>query len=266
MPESTVFITGAAAGIGRATALTFAAAGYHVGAYDIDETGLASLAKEITAKGAKVTTGVLNVTDHEQMVTRLAEFDAAAGGRLDILINNAGILVAGPFEDMPIEVHRREIDVNVGGVISGTLAAFPYLKKTRGAQVVNLCSASAIYGQAELATYSASKFAVRGLTEALDLEWKRYDIRVIAMWPLFVQSAMTANISTGTTNSLGIKLTTQDVADGIFKATQDRSKLTQDLLHKVHFPVGTPSKALALGSRFSPAWLTRRVNKKLANT
>ena len=109
MSQPTVFITGAAAGIGRATALTFAGAGYHIGAYDIDETGLASLAKEVQAKGAKVTTGILDVTDHDQMVTRLKEFDEAAGGRLDILINNAGILLAGAFEDMAIEDRKSVV-------------------------------------------------------------------------------------------------------------------------------------------------------------
>lgn len=257
----TVFITGAAAGIGRSTALKFARAGYLVGAYDIDETGLASLGKAITSSGGRVVTGTLDVTDPQQWEDRLKEFDAEADGRLDVLINNAGILVAGRFEEMPIEVHKRQIDINFNGVVYGTLAAFPYLKATKGAQVVNLCSASAIYGQPELVTYGATKFAVRGVTEALDLEWAEYDISVKAMWPLFVQTAMTQGVSTGTTNSLGIKLTADDVSQAIFDATRPSKRL----LHKVHFPVGIQSKALSLGSRFSPAWLTREVNRRLAH-
>lgn len=76
-----VFITGAAAGIGRVTALKFAAKGYTVGGYDVDEAGLASLRDEITKLGATAVTGHLDVTDHDQMVTRLDEFVAAAGGR-----------------------------------------------------------------------------------------------------------------------------------------------------------------------------------------
>nr|WP_072804027.1 SDR family oxidoreductase [Rhodococcus yunnanensis] len=257
-----MFITGAAAGIGRSTALKFARSGYLVGAYDIDETGLASLSKEVVAAGGRVVTGVLDVTNPQQWEERLKEFDAESGGRLDILINNAGILVAGRFEEMPLEVHKRQIDINVNGVLYGTLAAFPYLKATPGAQVVNLCSASAIYGQPELVTYGASKFAVRGITEALDLEWAEHDISVKAMWPLFVDTAMTKGVSTGTTNSLGIKLTPNDVSEGIFKATRPSRRV----LHKVHFPVGIQSKALSLGSRFSPAWLTREVNRRLSHT
>ncbi|MBY6412581.1 SDR family oxidoreductase [Rhodococcus sp. BP-252] len=267
MPTPSVFITGAAAGIGRSTALKFARSGYLVGAYDIDETGLASLSKEVTSRGGRIVTGVLDVTDPQQWEKRLKEFDVEADGRLDVLINNAGILVAGPFEEMPLEVHKKQIDINFNGVVYGTLAAFPYLKVTRGAQVVNLCSASAIYGQPELVTYGATKFAVRGVTEALDLEWKKYDISVKAMWPLFVQTAMTKDVSTGTTSTLGIKLTADDVSQAIFDATRPAKGLRQrPLLHKVHFPVGLQSKALSLGSRFSPAWLTREVNRRLSHT
>lgn len=257
-----MFITGAAAGIGRSTALKFARSGYLVGAYDIDETGLASLSRAITSTGGRVVTGTLDVTQPEQWKERLEEFAVEADGRLDVLVNNAGVLVAGRFEEMPLELHKRQIDINFNGVVYGTLAAFPYLKATRGAQVVNLCSASAIYGQPELVTYGATKFAVRGITEALDLEWAEYDISVKAMWPLFVQTAMTKDVSTGTTNSLGIKLTADDVSEAIFNATQPSKRL----VHKVHFPVGLQSKALSLGSRFSPAWLTREVNRRLSHT
>ena len=92
------FITGAAAGIGRTTALTFDAKGYTVGAYDIDEVGLKSLADEIDNLGARAITGHLDVTDTDEMAQRVAEFAKAAGDRLDVMINNAGILLACPFE------------------------------------------------------------------------------------------------------------------------------------------------------------------------
>ena len=109
------------------------------------------------------------------------------------------MLSSGRFEEIPLETQRRIVDVNVYGAMAGLHTAFPYLRDTPRAQVVNLCSASAIYGQPELATYSATKFAVRGLTEALELEWRRYGIRVIAMWPLFVQTAMVDGMETDST-------------------------------------------------------------------
>ncbi|SEH51545.1 NADP-dependent 3-hydroxy acid dehydrogenase YdfG [Mycolicibacterium rutilum] len=259
-----VFITGAAAGIGRATALTFARKGYVVGGYDIDEVGLKTLADEIDQMGGSSQTGHLDVTDSDEMARCVGEFAEAAGGRLDVMINNAGILRAGRFEELDVAGHLKEIDINTKGVVNGLYAAFPYLRDTRNSVVVNLSSASAIYGQAELANYSATKFFVRGITEALDIEWSRHGIRVIAMWPLYVQTAMTDNIKTGTTDSLGIRLTAQDIADAIVAATEPSA--LRRALHQVHFPVGSQTKVLVAGSRFSPAWLTRLVNKKLAHS
>jgi NAD(P)-dependent dehydrogenase (short-subunit alcohol dehydrogenase family) len=262
--QKSVFITGAAAGIGRATALTFARHGFTVGGYDIDEVGRKTLADEVDRRGATAVIGHLDVTDPDEMAQRVSEFASAAGGRLDVMINNAGILRAGRFEEMDIAGHLKEIDINTKGVVNGLYAAFPFLKSTPNAVVVNLASASAIYGQAELANYSATKFFVRGITEALDLEWHRYGIRVIAMWPLYVQTAMLENVKTGTTESLGIRLTAQDIADAIVAATEP-SKLRR-AIHQVHFPVGSQTKVLAVGSRFSPGWLTRLVNKRLAHS
>ncbi|MFD0365528.1 SDR family oxidoreductase [Nocardia sp. GCM10030253] len=255
MSAPTVFITGAAAGIGRATALLFATHGYYVGAYDIDEVGLTRLAGDITGAGGTVRTGVLDVTNNTHWVERLAEFGADAG-RLDILINNAGILRAGPFESLEPAVHQAIVDVNLGGVINGTHAAFPLLRDTPGAQVVNLCSASAIYGQPELASYGATKSAVKNLTEALDLEWERHDIRVIAVWPLFVATAMVEGVATASTKSLGVRLTAEDVATGIWEATRKRGRLP-----KVHYEIGTQAKVLAAAAKYAPNWAVRTANK-----
>ncbi|BBW99217.1 short-chain dehydrogenase [Mycolicibacterium moriokaense] len=264
MTHKTVFITGAAAGIGRATALAFARKGFTVGGYDIDEVGLKTLADEIDGLGTEAIVGHLDVTDADEMAQRVGEFVRAAGDRLDVMINNAGILRAGRFEEMDIAGHHKEIDINAKGVVNGLYAAFPHLRTTPNAVVVNLASASAIYGQAELANYSATKFFVRGITEALDLEWERHGIRVIAMWPLFVQTGMLDNVKTGTTESLGIRLTAQDIADAIVAATEP-SKLRR-AIHQVHFPVGAQTKVLAAGSHFSPGWLTRLINKRLAHS
>ncbi len=263
MPDTrAVFITGAAAGIGRATALTFARNGYLVGGFDVDEVGLKSLADEIDALDAKAVTGHLDVTDPDETAQRVSEFAEAAGDRLDVMINNAGIMKTGPFEEIAVSAHLKEIDINTKGVVNGLHAAFPYLKDTPNSVVVNLASASAIYGQPELANYSATKFFVRGITEALDIEWGRYGIRVIAVWPLYVKTAMTQSIKTGTTESLGIRLTAQDVADAILAAVEP--SYLRRMIHQVHFSVGAQTKVSAVGARFTPAWLLRLVNKRLA--
>lgn len=265
MPNSrAVFITGAAAGIGRATALTFARRGFTVGAFDIDEVGLKTLADDIEDLGVRAVTGHLDVTDPAEMAQRIGEFAQTTGGRLDVMINNAGILRAGRFEQLDVAGHHREIDINTKGVVNGLHAAFPYLRATANSVVVNLASASAIYGQAELANYSATKFFVRGITEALDVEWSRHGIRVIAMWPLYVQTGMLEDVHTGTTDSLGVRLTAQDIADAIAAAVEPSA--LRRALHQVHFPVGVQAKVFSAASHFSPAWLVRLINKRLAHS
>ena len=257
----TEFISGAAAGIGRATALEFARRGYRVGAYDVDLGGLATLRDEITSRGGEVAIGQLDVTEASDWAEQLAAFTGSSR-RLDILVNNAGVLSSGRFEDIPLAEQRRMVDINFYGAMAGLHTAFPYLRDTAGAQAVNLCSASAIYGQPELAIYSATKFGVRGLTEALELEWRRYGIRVIAMWPLFVQTAMVDGVETGSTKSLGVHLTPDDVAAAIYSATHPG----REWLPKVHYPVGRQTKLFAGLAQVSPNWVQRLMNKTVSRS
>ncbi len=259
-----MLVTGAAAGIGRATVERLLAAGCRVGAYDVDTAGLATLADDqadAVADG-RLVTGRLDVTDATAWGERLAEFTAPVGGVLDVLVNNAGILSSGRFEEIPLARQRLMVDINVGGVLNGCHAAHPYLVAAPNPQVVNLCSASAIYGQAELATYSATKFAVRGLTEALDLEWADQGIRLTALWPLFVDTGMVVGMDTGTTRSLGVRLTAVDVADAVLEAIDaPRRRLGRGL----HRGVGRQARAMLSASSLTPAWALRAVNARYAS-
>jgi NAD(P)-dependent dehydrogenase (short-subunit alcohol dehydrogenase family) len=259
MTES-LFITGAGRGIGLAIVRRFASAGYAIGAVDVDEVALASLKTEVAQKNWDVWTSPMDVTDYAAWQSTLRAFVDTTDGRLHILVNNAGVLASGPFVDIPPARHGQIIDVNVTGVVYGCHAAFPYLRKTSGARVLNMCSASAIYGQPELASYSASKFAVRGLTEALELEWQPHGIAVMALWPLFVDTAMVTGMDMGTTRSLGVNLTPDDVAGAAWEALHRRSPTS-----KVHVPVGRQTKAAYYLSQLSPAWLTRLTNKRIAH-
>ena len=96
----------------------------------------------------------------------------------------------------------------------------PYLKQASFARVINLSSASAIYGQADLASYATSKFAVRGLTEGLDIEWQKYGIRVFDVMPLFVSTAMVKDMQAESIKKMGVHLKAEDVAQDIFKLAQ----------------------------------------------
>ncbi len=264
MSERTVLVTGAASGIGRATALGFAARGWRVGAFDIDP-GVGRMT------GPRMITGTLDVRDAAQWEAALALLTETSGGRLDALVNNAGILQSGAFVDIPLADQQRTVEVNVIGVLNGCHTAHRYLKATPGSHVVNLCSASAIYGQPELATYSATKFAVRGLSEALDLEWGP-QITVSAVWPLFVDTSMVEGMDVGAQRKLGVRLSAQDVADviiDIVEPADGRIPMVRTLSHSlprtVHRAVGAQAKALLASSAIGPSWLNRLVNKRLGS-
>lgn len=251
-----VLITGAAAGIGRATAQAFLAQGWFVGAVDVDEVGLASLRQEASA--SSLFTGRLDVTNTEQWQQILEQFWMAAGERLDVLVNNAGILSSGQFSDIPLSRHQQIMRINVEGVLNGCHLGFPYLARTPNSTVINLSSASAIYGQPNLASYSASKFAVRGLTEALNIEWQTHGIAVRSIWPLFVQTGMVTGMDIASVRSMGVHLTATDVAKAILAAVDNRGA------NPVHITVGWQTKLVDFAAKLSPSWLNRTVNQWLA--
>ena len=253
MTAKTIFITGAAAGIGAATARLFAKQGWFVGLFDIDQVGLAKLQQEL---GTNVCmTGLLNVADEQQWQQALDSFFSKTG-RLDVLLNNAGILASGNFSEIPLKRQHQLLDVNVQGVMNGCYSAFPYLQQTANSRVINLCSASALYGQPSLAVYSATKFAVRGLTEALDLEWSTQGIRVMDVLPLFVQTNMVNNMDADSIKNMGVHLTAEDVAQTIYQAATYQGKLP-----KVHWTVGLPTRLFYAVSGAAPDWLSRGINQ-----
>ena len=181
MDRQSIFISGAASGMGRATARLFGEKDWFVGAYDVDEAGLASLEKELGAENCIVRR--LDVTDKADYDAAVAEFSKKTDGQLDILFNNAGIGESGWFEDVPYEDALRVIQVNFIGVINGIYAALPLLKQTVGSLCFTTSSSSATYGMPRIAVYSATKFAVKGLTEALSLEFERHGVRAADVLP-----------------------------------------------------------------------------------
>lgn len=256
MMQQAIFITGAGTGIGAAVAQLFLTKGWKVGLYDINQTAVTELAQQYTAQQAHA--GFLDVTNADNWRTALQDFFGWSG-RLDVLLNNAGILFSGPFEQTDLSKHASTFAVNVQGVMNGCHTALPFLQQTAGARVINMSSASAIYGQADLASYSASKFAIRGLTEALDIEWRKYNIRVLDVMPLFVKTNMVTDMNAGSVKKLGVRLTAQDVAAVIYKAA------TAPASHaKTHWPVGLPTKLMYSFSGMAPAAFVRKINQKIS--
>ena len=186
--QKSIFITGAASGIGRATALLFAEKGWFVGAVDVNEDGLASLSKEIGSDNCF--THVLNVTDRAAFEQVLKKFSRHTSGKLDLLFNNAGIGVFGSFDEVPYEDHMAVIQVNLIGVVNGIYTALPMLKATENSLCFTTSSSAATYGSPNLAIYAATKHAVKGLTEALSVEFSRFNVRVADVLPLVIHTAI----------------------------------------------------------------------------
>jgi NAD(P)-dependent dehydrogenase (short-subunit alcohol dehydrogenase family) len=181
-----IFITGGASGIGRATAKLFAERGWFVGAYDIDETGLASLAAELGPE--QCLTRRLDVSDKADYDAAMAEFSEATDGRLDLLFNNAGIGAGGWFEEVPYEVAMRVLEVNFIGVMNGAYAGAPLLKQTPNSLFFSTSSSAGIFGMPRTGIYAASKFAIKGLTEALSVEYARFGGRAADVLPALIDT------------------------------------------------------------------------------
>jgi NAD(P)-dependent dehydrogenase (short-subunit alcohol dehydrogenase family) len=182
-----VFITGAASGMGRETAKLFAAKGWFVGAADVNEAGLATLVQELGSENCW--TAKLDVRSKTEFDATLAAFFAKAG-RLDLLFNNAGVGESGWFEDVPYDAAMRVVQINFVGALNGAYAALPYLKKTPNSMLFSTSSSSATYGMPRIAVYAATKHAVKGLTEALSVEWARHGIRVADVLPGLIDTAI----------------------------------------------------------------------------
>ena len=217
-----IFVTGAASGIGRATAQLFAERGWYVGAHDVDEGGLATLRAELGAEACL--TRRLDVRDKVDYDRTVAEFGEATQGRMDILFNNAGIGEGGWFEEVPYEATVRVLEVNLLGVVNGIYAALPLLKATEGSLCFSTSSSSATYGMPRLAMYSATKFAVKGLTEALSLEFERHGVRVADVLPGIIDTPIldTQLVASEADDQVG-RIRDAATPDGAFRMMPPRS-------------------------------------------
>lgn len=181
-----IFITGAASGMGLETARLFANEGWFVGAFDVNQIGLERLEGELGAANCLIRR--LDVTDREDYRAALDAFAAATGGTLDLLFNNAGIGRGGPFADQPWDDVLSVVQVNFVGVLTGIHLAIPLLKATPGSLCFTTSSSSATYGMPMIAVYSATKHAVKGLTEALAIELKPHGVRVADVLPALIDT------------------------------------------------------------------------------
>jgi NAD(P)-dependent dehydrogenase (short-subunit alcohol dehydrogenase family) len=250
-----IFITGGASGIGLATAQLFASRGWRVGIADVNEVALAAAAATLPAGSASY---VMDVRDREAWVATLDDF--TAGGGLDVLHNNAGIGTGGAIATTSFDDLDRVVAINLVGVLNGTKIGHAYLARTPGSCLLNTASASAIYGSAGLATYSATKFGVRALTEALDGEWAKDGIRVRSIVPSFIETPLLDGVASGsnrtireTVTAAGMELTpVEAVAEAAWAAVHGDA---------VHTYVGKTARRMAFAARWMPGALRKRMRR-----
>ncbi|MBD6618777.1 SDR family oxidoreductase [Komarekiella sp. 'clone 1'] len=177
-----VVITGASSGLGEATARHLSAKGAIVvlGARRVDR--IQSLADELTSNGSKALAITTDVTDCDQ-VKKLVDAAVEKYGRIDAIVNNAGLMPQAPLERLKIDEWNRTIDVNIKGVLYGIAAVLPYMKEQKAGHIINVSSVAGHKVNPGGAVYSATKHAVRVLSEGLRQEVKPYNIRTTVISP-----------------------------------------------------------------------------------
>jgi short-subunit dehydrogenase len=183
-----VVITGASSGIGRATALAFAKRGDHVVLAARDAETLAPIDKECEAEGALALAVATDVTD-EQAVRTLAETAIAHFGRVDVWVNNVGVGAVGLFDETPMAAHRRVIESNLLGHMHGAHAIVPHFRERGRGVLINMISLGGWVPSPYASAYSASKFGIRGFSEALRAELSGLPrVHVCEVYPTFVDT------------------------------------------------------------------------------
>jgi len=253
MTQKSLFITGAAQGIGKATASIFIAQGWSVGIFDINKS---NLNKTVAELGDQAIGYLGSVTNESEITQALQSFTALHEGKLDLLINNAGILYTGEFYNMDFADNKAIFDVNVTGLMRVTHLAFPYLKKSAQSRIVNVASLSCMSGIPQVAAYAASKAAVKSLTESFSVTFAKHGIIVNDVLPHIANTKMVQDNKPGlgVKKASDIKLTPEQVAAVIWKAAHG---------NRLHCTVGIDAWVLYHTSRFIPRKLILKIVKSI---
>ncbi|MBC8315646.1 MAG: SDR family oxidoreductase [Bacteroidales bacterium] len=186
MKDKVVIITGAASGIGRALAFECAKRGAKLAIADMNSEKLADCGEQLAKKGTEVLHAITNVSN-ESDCKNLVEQTVDKFGRIDVLINNAGISMRALFEETSLDVLRKVMDVNFWGTVYCTKFALPYLLKSQGS-VTGISSVAGYKGLPGRTGYSASKFAMQGFLEVIRIENMKKDLHVLIAVPGFTST------------------------------------------------------------------------------
>ena len=205
-------ITGGSRGLGRATALAFAKEGIDIAITGRNEEKLQQTIAEIKALGVNAVYEVFDVGNYEEVKTGIKNIITNLGG-VDILVNNAGIAAFGSFTDMEVSVWERMIQTNVLGMYYVTKEVLPFLIDKNEGDIINVASTAGLNGNANVSAYSASKFAVIGLSQSLMKEVRKINIRVNTLTPSTIASDMSIELGIANKDSEDSVLQPEDFAE-----------------------------------------------------
>jgi NAD(P)-dependent dehydrogenase (short-subunit alcohol dehydrogenase family) len=260
--QKSIFVTGAGSGIGRATAQLFAERGWFVGLFDVNPEGLEETAASLP-EGQRISMA-FDVRDRSGWARAVDAFGQVTNRRMHVLFNNAGVGKGGWIEEMPPEDIDLVLDVNLKGVINGVVAALPLLRETPGARIVNTASVAGVFGAPRLAVYCATKFGVRGLTEALDVEFSRYGVRVVSLMPWFIDTAILDGETSGAGGNRRIRDQLIENKTPIYPVRMAAER-AWDAAHgsDIHYMVGKEAERARFAARFFPNMMRKRIRKTM---
>ncbi|SCX93633.1 3-oxoacyl-[acyl-carrier protein] reductase [Nonlabens sp. Hel1_33_55] len=204
-------ITGGSRGLGKATAIAFAKEGIDVAVTGRDETALQETVKELEQLGVKAHYAAFDVSNYQEVKNSVANLIGKLGS-VDILVNNAGIAAFGSFQDMEVEQWSQIIQTNVMGMYYMTKEVLPHLIDKNEGDIINVSSTAGLSGNANTSAYSASKFAVIGMSESLMKEVRKENIRVCTLTPSTIATDMTVELGIADKDSEDSVLQPEDFA------------------------------------------------------
>ncbi len=205
-------ITGGSRGLGKATAIAFAKEGIDIAITGRNEKVLKETVAELEVFGVNVTYAVFDVGNYEEVKSNIKNIISTLDG-VDILVNNAGIAAIGSFNDMPVEQWSEMIQTNVMGMYYVTKEVLPHLISKNEGDIINVSSTAGLNGNANISAYSASKFAVIGMSESLMKEVRKNNIRVNTLTPSTIESDMTIELGIANKGSQDNVLQPEDFAE-----------------------------------------------------
>lgn len=205
-------ITGGGRGLGKATAIAFAKEGIDVAITGRNENVLKETVTELENLGIKAIYAVFDVGNYDEVKNSIKAIIDTLGG-IDILVNNAGIGSFGSFNDMPVEQWTQIIQTNLMGMYHVTKEVLPYLIAKNEGDIINVSSTAGLNGNATTSAYSASKFAVIGMSESLMKEVRKNNIRVVTLTPSTIESDMSIEAGIAEKGSADSVLQPEDFAE-----------------------------------------------------